>query len=210
VDNKASKRADDGADNTEEKLKNLTSAIMADAEDESNAIYEEIEKQSERVMNAGDDEALNEAFRFIKGQIAEIRNDCGRKVSHAMMQYKRELYLRREEMEDEIESAVRERLRAYVKTPAYRAWMVNTAKRLMREFDADMVLYLRPGDEDVKEEIAHLETPHKIGFAPGGFELGGMEAVCPDRKRHIDAAFDSTLHQMRGDFSKLFGLKLSE
>lgn len=197
-------------DNVQEKLEKFTSVIVADAKTECDAIYEEVRKQSQVTLDAAEDEALSEAFRYIKTEIAKINTDNGRQLSRVMMEQKRELYLRRETMADETEAAVQEKLSEYVKTPAYSEQVTAMAKRLLEEFDADTIFYLRLEDEPLKEKIAAIKTKHTIQFAQGHFHLGGLEAACPARKRHIDAAFDSTLQQLRSQFFELFGLKLSE
>lgn len=194
----------------QDKLRHFTSAILTDAQQEADVIYQEIKRESEEAMSAADDEALTDAFRYIKTEISRIEADCGRRISRAVMANKREIFLRREAMADEVMEAVCERLAIFVHTPGYADYLEGVLRSLLRTFDGDVTVYLRPEDANLEDMLADVPTKHKITFADGNFSLGGLEVSCPEKKLHADATFDTRVHDLRDHFSELFGLKLGE
>lgn len=193
-----------------EKLEQFSQVILSDAADECAEIYKEIKRESEIAKTAAEDDALADTFRYIKAEISKITIDCGKRLSRTMMDNKRALYSRREEMSDEIRDLVVAKIKDYVQTESYALQLESLTRRIVGEFGADTVIYLRQDDMDKKERLENLGLGHKLTFKQGGFKLGGLEADCPDRKLHVDETFDTTLLELRGHFSELLGLKLSE
>ncbi|MDR0326082.1 MAG: hypothetical protein LBI19_08335 [Oscillospiraceae bacterium] len=194
----------------EEKLQHFKDVILTDAWREVDAINQEIESESKEVMSAADDEALTEAFRYIKAEIAHIEADCGRRLSHAVMANKREIFLRREAMADEVMAAVQERLEAFTQTPGYAAYLETVLAKLLKSFDRDVTVCLRPEDRHFSETLTKLPTRHTVTFFDGTFSLGGLEVYCTQRNRHADATFDTRMLELREHFSEMFGLKVEE
>jgi len=197
-------------DNAEEKLQHFKSAILTDARDEVAAINREIESESEAVMSAADDEALAESFRYIKTGISQIEAECGRRLSHAVMANKREIFLRREAMADEVMAAVTERLTAFTATPAYVEYLESVLITLLGSFDGDVTVCLRPEDRHLGDTLRRTPTRHNIIFFDGTFTLGGLEVYCTEKNRHADATFDTRVQELREHFSEMFGLKVEE
>lgn len=197
-------------DNVEIKLEHFISAIMSDAQREADALYQEIKGESDAVMTAAEDEALAAAYRHIKTELSRIETDCGRRLSHSVMENKRELFRRREAMADEVTASVREKLAAYVKTDAYTEQLKNILQSVLAVFESDATVYLRPEDMALAPALAPAAGGYHVSFTEGDFELGGLEAVCASKKIHVDETFDTSMYELRKRFSELFGLKLGE
>lgn len=197
-------------DNVEVKLGHFISAILTDARREADALYQEIKGESDAAMSAAEDDALAAAYRHIKTEVSRIESECGRRLSRRVMENKREMFRRREAMADEVAASVREKLRDYVKTDAYAEQLKSILQSVLAVFESDTVVYLRPEDMPLAGALASAGDGVKITFAEGEFELGGLEASCPSKKLHVDETFDTSMYELRGRFSELFGLKLSE
>ncbi len=194
----------------EAKLTHFLSVILGDARREADAVYAEIQAETEAFLNDAEDAALAEAYRYIRSEVTKIQALCGRRLSKTLMENKRALFTRREEMADEVTNMVRNRLAAYAETPAYAVRLVGTLTEILCIFDADTTVYLRPEDSGMIEILQKVPTLHTVTFAEGDFSLGGMEADCPSQKRHADATFDTSLCTLREHFFELFGLKLGD
>ncbi|MDR0292626.1 MAG: V-type ATP synthase subunit E [Oscillospiraceae bacterium] len=197
-------------DNPEEKLRHFTDAILTDAREETDTLYGEIKSEEEAFMSAAVDEALAGAFRYIKTEVARIESDCGRRLSRAVMANKREIFLRREAMADEVMEAVGERLAVFTGTPGYGDYLESVLMRLLDILDGDIIVCLRPEDAHLEAMLADLSARRGVTFADGNFSLGGMEVSCPQKGLHADATFDTRVDELRGHFFELFGLKLGE
>ncbi len=197
-------------ENPYDKLDSFTSVITSDALEESNKIYEEIRRESEQTLTAAEDDALGDMFRYIKTEVSKIRNEAGRRVSHKMMENKRRLYKRRDEMTSEVLGEVTDKIGEYIKTPAYTRQMTSILFRVVDTFDADTVVFLRKEDMYLEPLLAKIDTQHRLEFHQGNFTLGGLQASCPSKKLQIDESFDTTLEDLRGSFAEMFGLELAD
>lgn len=193
-----------------DKLDYFISVITSDAMEESNKIYDAIKRESEEVLTAAEDDSLNDMFRYIKSEVAKIHNEAGRRVSRKTMENKRRLYLRREEMTGEVLNDVTEKIKEYIKTPAYTKQLTSILFRVMDEFGADAIVYLRPEDMHLAGLLEKIDTPHGMEFRAGSFLLGGLQASCPSKMLQIDESFDTTLDNLRGRFAEMFGLELAD
>jgi len=197
-------------ENTYVKLEHFTSAITADALDESKKIYDEIKRESDKALSAADDVALDEMFRFVKNEATRIRTEAGRRISRKMMENKRLLALRRSEMSAECVESVRLRLADYVRTPAYREKLKTLVAGALDIFKDDAIFTLRETDMPLIPEITPDNCPYKLEFRAGHFELGGLLASCHNRRLQIDETFDTTLAEIGNRFAELAGLEVGE
>lgn len=199
------------ADKTQpyEKLERFTAVITADAMTEARDIYAAIQQESDQVLSAAEDEALAETFRYIKNEISRIRNTAGQRVSKKIMDDKRSLARRRSEMNEETLTLVREKLRGYVTTDAYKQQLKTLAAKAVELFQEDTQIYLRAEDLPLVEAI-RPKCSVSITFHEGTFRLGGLRAVCPGKHLQIDESFDTELEELAGRFAELFGLQMAE
>ncbi|MDR2671449.1 MAG: hypothetical protein LBC26_07000, partial [Oscillospiraceae bacterium] len=59
----------------EEKLDLFTKAITSDAEADSQAILEEVRRERENSLSSAENEALNEAYQYIKSKVASLHTE---------------------------------------------------------------------------------------------------------------------------------------
>ena len=111
------------------KLDHFTSALLAEATAETDRLLSEIKAQHDNSYSAAEDKILAEAYHYIRTEVSRIRSEEGRKVSRHMLDNKKTLYLRREEIAREVFEAVRDRIVAYSATPAYRKRLAEVACR---------------------------------------------------------------------------------
>ncbi len=195
-------------DNPYIKLDNFTSVITADAVAESNEVYEQIKRERQAALDNAEDDALTEMFRFIKIEVARINTESGRRVSKKMMEAKRDLAIRRTEMNNEVILKVRKKLSEYVKTTAYLENLKKLLINAMQVFDADAVVSLCANDMPLAAELSKLDLKHKVTFNEGNFQIGGLRAVCPAKKIQIDESMDTTLSELSTHFAEMFGLEV--
>jgi len=197
-------------ENNNEKLQRFTSAIMAEAQAEADAIYDEIKRESNEFLSAVKKEARAEMSHFTSTEEERIKADCGRRLSRAVMSNKREMYLRREEIADEVVFEVKKKLEEYVKTPGYVEYLREVLTFTLTAFKGDATVLLRPEDMGLAAQLGKIPYENKLTFKEGTFSLGGMEVSCRQRNLHADATFDYKIINLRERFAELFGLSLED
>ncbi|MDR3207931.1 MAG: hypothetical protein LBT60_06320 [Oscillospiraceae bacterium] len=183
------------------KLKRFTEAITSDAEADSKSILEEVRRQRESSLQSAEDEALGDAYRYIKTEIARLRVENGRTVSRKMMDNKRALYARRAELSESVLRDVMERLAAYVLTPAYADRLCDMARAASAAFgDAETVVSLRREDMALVPRLRQAVGSPRVTFVEGGFRLGGLTAECLEKQQQLNQTFDANLAEWKTRF----------
>ena len=181
---------------------------MTEAQAEADAIYDEIKTESDAFLSAAKKEAHAEMLHLTNTEEERIKADNGRRLSCAVMSNKRELYLRREEIADEVVSEVKKKLEEYVKTPGYVEYLREVLTFTLTAFKGDATVLLRSEDMGLAAQLGKIPFDNKLTFEEGAFSLGGMEVACRQRNLHADATFDYKITDLRGRFAELFGLSL--
>lgn len=185
----------------DEKIERFTKAITSGAVADSQAILEEVRRQRESSLATAEDEALNDAYQYIKNEISRIRTESGRQVSRKLMDNKRILYARRAELSEAVLRDVQEKLAAYVKQPAYAGHLTQLILEALSSFgDAPTVVSLRPEDMALVPQIEKQLAGRPVTFVEGHFRLGGMTAECPSRQQQINQTFDANWEDWKTRF----------
>lgn len=90
------------------KLDHFTSTLLAEATAETDRVLGEVKAQHDASYSAAEDKILAETYHYIRTEVSRIRSEEGRKVSRHMLDNKKALYLRREEIAREVFEAVRD------------------------------------------------------------------------------------------------------
>ena len=195
-----------------QKLDRFTAKILAEAAAESQRAMEEVERRRKLRLQEAEDQVLKEAYEYIHGEVARIQSEAGRSVSRRMLENKKALALRREEMAQEVFALVEQKITAFTATPVYtRRMAVLLTEALAPLAGAGEVLVtLRKEDMGLQAELAAAAPHIPLTFREGSFRLGGLIAEAPSLGLRVAASFDSAAGELSGRFAELFGVSLSD
>ena len=194
------------------KLDRFTAAILAEATAETERTLDDLKKKRAAALDQAEDRILLEAFHYIKNEVAAIRAETGRSVSRHMLDNKRALYLRREEISQEVFGLVRGRLETYTAAPAYAERLAGLYRQALDTLKGadDVRVYLRPADLPLAGGLRRAVPGREAEFEAGDFTLGGLVAESAGLGLRVDATFDNAMEELSGHFAELFGLSLSD
>ena len=164
------------------------------------------------MLSAAEARIKRETDAELQARSSEIKAETGRAISRRLLENKRAIASRREEMAKEVFAKVREKLLAFTETEAY----LPHLKRLYREAFAalgnpfDGVILLRPEDMKYARELAAELPGRHVTFQEGSFSLGGLIVDCHSRLLRADQSYDTALGDLDGHFAELFGLSLTD
>ncbi len=193
------------------KLDRFTAAILAEATAETERTLADLAEKRTAAYSAAEEQLLGEVYRYIHSEVQRVKAESGRLVSRHMLDNKRSLYLRRDQMAGEVFGAVREQLVAYALTEAYPTRLAELYRAAMDTLGgpAEVRLFLRPADLALSQQIT-AAVPHvKAQILEGDFILGGLIVDAPSLGKRVDATFDSSMEELCGHFAEFFGLSLS-
>ncbi len=196
-----------------EKLLHFTDTVIQTAVQESQELSGQIEKKLKDAIHEERMAAFDKAQAYYEKESARIRAEASREVSRFLMEGKRKVYLRRQEIAEEVFGKVREKISSFTQSEEYPDHMKYLLQEALQNLDdgvTEIVLRLRKEDLKLGPMLTEAAAPLNVEVQEGGFYLGGLSVRCPQRKIRIDCTFDQQLKDLYGHFAELFGLSLSD
>ena len=193
------------------KLERFTSILLAEATAENERTLNELKKRHDAALESAEDRVLLEAYEYIHGEVSRIRGEQGRKVSQRLLENKRALSRRREEIADEVFALVRERIAAFTRTPAYRQRLQELLKESLSALPGaeDVVVTLREEDLPLARDL-RAAAGRPITVEAGPIRLGGLIVRSDSLGLRADASFDCAMAGLDGHFARVVGLSLTD
>lgn len=195
-----------------EKLERFRQLVLDDAQQERNQIMEDVAQIRQNRIDAAKVELHRKIDAETQQKAEEITAETGRELSRRMMQDKRTIATRREEIGHEVFAAVREKLLAFTETENYlphlKQLYVSAFEALGNPYDG--LIYLRPQDLKYSRELAACMPGRHVSFQEGSFILGGLIVDCHSKLLRADQSYDTALGDLDGHFAELFGLGLAD
>lgn len=194
------------------KLERFRQLVLEDAQQERTRILTDIEAQRTERLAQAEAEIRARVDAETQRKAETIQAETGRNISRRMMEDKRIIATRREEIGREVFDEVRRRLLDFTKTPDY---LPHLKKLYLEAFDAlgnpyDGLIWLRPEDMDYSRELAACLPGRHVTFQAGSFTLGGLIVDCHSKLLRADQSYDTALGDLDGHFAELFGIGLAD
>ncbi len=195
-----------------EKLQRFTEAVMREAARESNALRRQLHEERTAALEEAHIEAREASRAYYDKEAGRIRSEAGREVSRHLMDVKRQVYLRRKEISEEVIDKVRARVAQFTASPDYPAHLEKLLRSAMTQLPGATSISLRLREEDLKygPQLAAAIAPVTAECVKGSFALGGLAIRCPQLGLRVDCSFDTRLEELSGHFAEQFGLSLSD
>lgn len=198
--------------NQNEKLNRFTEIVLSEAARESNALRRQVYESRTAALEVAHTEAREASRAYYDKEAGRIRTEAGREVSRHLMDVKRQVYLRRKEIGEEVFAKVRQRISAFTASAEYPVYLEKLLRSAMEQLPgADSVsLLLRAEDLSCGAALSAAIAPVKVECAQGSFALGGLVIRCPELGLRMDCSFDARLEELSGQFVEQFGLSLAD
>lgn len=195
-----------------DKLLHFTDAVLKNAVRERETLNRQMAEIRAKTLNEARIEAKEAARTYYDREAARIRAESGQEVSRHLMEIKRQVYLRRKEIGQEVFTKVRERVAEFTASPEYPAHLRGLLASAMKQLPGATSVSLRLRKEDLPygEELANSIAPVQVTCEEGAFSLGGLAIQCADLGLRVDCSFDNQLAELSGHFAESFGLSLSD
>ena len=128
------------------------------------------------------------------------------------MEGKRNIYLRRKEIGQEVFDKVRERIADYTASPDYPKHLEELLAQAMKQLPGAKHVSLRLRREDLPlgPQLMKTIAPVEAECEEGSFSLGGLALRCPELGLRVDCSFDNRLEELSSHFAESFGLSVSD
>lgn len=104
---------------TAEKASAFLEAINKYAEQQRKEIEAEVEQFEAQELKKAEVEVLTDAYTLIQQEMTQMRKEVAKEISHEELESKRNLFLRRQKITEEVFEKAKGKLLAYTKTDTY-------------------------------------------------------------------------------------------
>lgn len=195
-----------------EKLNIFSQIVLNDATKERDALMEQVSQERQKRLSEAEAQIKHATELKVQARASVISGESGRTLSKKLLEEKRIVAARREEMAKEVFQAVREKLLEFTKSEDY---LPHLKKLYVEAFSAlgnpyDGVIWLRQEDLQYSRELAATLPGRHVTFQAGSFKLGGLIVDCHSKLLRADQSYDTALGDLDGHFAELFGLSLAD
>lgn len=195
-----------------EKLDIFKQIVLDDAARERDALLQEVAQVRQKRLTEAEAQIKRETELKVLARASVISGESGRALSRKILEEKRIIATRREEIAREVFQAVREKILEFTKTEEY---LPHLKKLYVEAFSAlgnpyDGVILLREEDLKYSRELAAALPGRHVTFQAGTFTLGGLIVDCHSKLLRADQSYDTALGDLDGHFAELFGLSLAD
>ena len=147
-----------------QKLIHFTDNVLKAASRESEELNRQLENQRNAVLDEAKKTAWENAKAYYNREAAKLRAEAGREVSKHLMEGKRQVYLRRSQVAQEVLAQVRQRVDEFVASPAYPEHLKTLLARAMERLDdrERQIITMRFGLDGCKERTQR-EVADELG-----------------------------------------------
>lgn len=193
----------------DQKLTKFMQAITAYAEEQRDAIHQEVEAFKEARLSRAEQEVLRESYVLIQKEQDEMRRTIARELSMREVQARHRLLSKRRDMMTSIFDRARQKLLEYAETPAYCDELKRSLSAMAKQLPADGTIYaVCPRDEALLAELMPLCPAGSRIEVATDIALGGLRGVNTAAGILIDDTLDSRLEQQHDWFTDHSGLTI--
>ncbi len=196
---------------TVSKTDNFLMAIEKYAEEQRNKLRSEAEEFKAKELNAAEEEGLKEAYVLIQRKMADINNKIASDRSKAESASKKRIFIRRQEIENEVFAKAEKKLMEYTESDKYLSSLSKSAENISKVLMADdVVLYIREKDMKYKDKIQAAFGRACEVKASGEIKIGGINGLSRSMGLIADETLDTRLSMQHEWFCENSGLRISE
>lgn len=193
------------------KLKIFEKDIIKEAADNRADIEADLEKYRQSEMKKIEDMTLEDTFFSLQSEVSDLAVSHAKAISRYGMEYKKQLFEKRQELFEKIFTAVCEKLSAFTASDEYK----NYLERKINEFKASnpcetVVIFIRNTDEKYIDFLKKTyELPCEINI-DSNIKLGGLIFKDKTKPYAVDMSIDTALDGQKDWFYQNCDLSVGE
>lgn len=153
--------------------------------------------------------AKKAADEYYRVKSAGVKLAAGRRISESSAEYRKKVFERRNEIERTVFSGVEKRLAEFTESEEYKEFLLESARRIMAEFDGGTVTFLLRSEDMKYAELLCGEFDGARVQEDSSVRIGGLRARSASKPLLVDDTLDGRLKQQTRFFEENSGLYIS-
>lgn len=176
----------------EEKLENLSLAVLEDATLQSEALIREYQENIEHSLKTHEEELTKRNQEEYEYQYAKLEREKNKAISQAMLESRMLITKKNEELSKKLFDFVTIKLLEYKKTKEYENYLLKLIDTAINFSNGhEMTLYIDPSDASLKDFL-EKKSKKTITISDENF-LGGIRAIMTEKNILIDESFSTKI-----------------
>jgi len=201
--------------NVEESFNRFYKAVINQALNVRLQMAEELNEKKKKLLEQKELEYLEEAYRKIQSHVTKLNKETNEFISKSLMNCRKELLARREEIISEIMESVVSKIKDFINTPQYYGWLLSSCKKVLDLVSAGkdkVTLYVNHTDKKyidlLKTNLENLykDTSIEIKVCENEDFIGGVRAYNPESGILADDTIKRRMADAKNKFLKTSGL----
>lgn len=183
----------------DEKLQHFYDVSIEEAKEDAAKEIQEHRESLSQMLNEHKDARRQGAEAEIKAEADHVRREINKALAAEQITLKRHWSRKQEELKDNLFSAVRKKVDAFMHSPEYLDYLCKQIRNVQEFAGTDPVhISISSGDSD-KLDILTAKTGAELTLSKDDF-IGGVRAAIPEKNIMIDNSFLEELESMRKEF----------
>lgn len=192
-----------------EKSSKFLDAINKYAEEQRNQINEEVERFKAEELEKAETEILNDVYHLIQNEMAEMRLSIVSELSRKQMSNRKELFIKRQLITDEVFKKASEKLVDFTNSKEYTVLLKKYAAVLASVLtQPGTILYIRAADAAYTQLISDAFGKECTVQAANDIVLGGIRGYNAAMGLVADETLDSKLEAQHEWFMENSGMRV--
>lgn len=190
----------------DEKLQHFYDVSIEEAKEDAAKEIQEHREPLSQMLNEHKDARRQGAEAEIKAEADHVRREINKALAAEQITLKRHWSKKQEELKENLFSAVRKKVDAFMQSPEYPDYLCRQIREVQEFAGTDEIhISLSSSDSD-KLDILTAKTGAELSVSGDDF-IGGIRAAIPEKNIMIDNSFLEGLESMRKEFKFDGGLK---
>ena len=183
----------------DEKLQHFYDVLYRGSKRRCRKKIQEHRESLSQMLNEHKDARRQGAEAEIKAEADHVRREINKALATEQITLKRHWSRKQEELKDNLFSAVRKKVDAFMQSPEYLDYLCKQIRNVQEFAGTDPVyISISSGDSD-KLDILTAKTGAELTLSKDDF-IGGVRAAIPEKNIMIDNSFLEELESMRKEF----------
>lgn len=190
----------------DEKLQHFYDVSIEEAKEDAAKEIQEHRESLSQMLNEHKDARRQGAEAEIKAEADHVRREINKALAAEQITLKRHWSKKQEELKENLFSAVRKKVDAFMQSPEYPDYLCRQIREVQEFAGTDEIhISLSSSDSD-KLDILTAKIGAELSVSGDDF-IGGIRAAIPEKNIMIDNSFLEGLESMRKEFKFDGGLK---
>lgn len=183
-------------------------AINEASEERKAAIMAEVESYKAKQLKKAQAEAEKKYNEYISEATGRIALSDGVETEKHSAEIKKEIASVREKIEERVFSAVKEKLKSFTETEAYKELLTESASKMVKLCgDAPVTIFMKEKDLKYAEALKSV-SPAITVSTDNSIEIGGIYGICAEKRIKLNDLLETRLSSQKSWFYENSGLTL--